>query len=80
LELELYVSKVGLSPLEAIVVGTLNGAKVMGLDDVLGTVDVGKYADLVLVEKNPLEDIGSLQDKENVKLVLRDGEVVKNSL
>jgi len=80
LELELYVSKVGLSPLEAIVVGTLNGAKVMGLDDVLGTVEVGKYADLVLVEKNPLDDIGSLQDEENVKLVLRDGEVVKNSL
>mgnify|MGYP006306470907 CR=1 FL=1 len=80
LELELYVSKVGLSPLEAIVIGTLNGAKMMGLDDRLGTIEADKYADLVLVEENPLEDIGSLQKEENVKLVLRDGDVVKNIL
>ena len=80
LELELYVSKVGLSPLEAIVIGTLNGAKVMGLDDRLGTIEADKCADLVLVEENPLEDIGSLQKEENVKLVLRDGDVVKNIL
>jgi len=80
LELELYVSKVRLSPLEAIVIGTLNGAKMMGLDDRLGTIEADKYADLVLVEENPLEDIGSLQKEENVKLVLRDGDVVKNIL
>ena len=41
-ELELYVEKVGLSPLDAIKIGTLNGIKVMGLEDKLGTMEANK--------------------------------------
>jgi imidazolonepropionase-like amidohydrolase len=76
LELQLYVEGVGLSPLEAVRIGTLNGAKVIGRDD-LGTVEEGKVADLILLEKNPLDDIRCLQNADNTKLVMKGGNVVK---
>ncbi len=79
LELELYVEKVGLSPLEAIKIGTLNGAKAMGRND-LGTLEVGKLADLIAVEENPLDNIKSLQDERKTKLVMKAGEIYKNNL
>jgi len=79
-ELELYVEKVGLSPLEALTIGTLNGAIVMGKEDQLGTVEANKEADLILLSKDPLTDIESLQNKYNVKLVLKAGKIVKNIL
>ena len=79
-ELELYVEKVGLSPIEAIRIGTLNGAKVMGIDEQLGTIEPNKLADLMVTSKDPLKDIKCLQEKDNIKLVLKDGIIIKNSL
>jgi imidazolonepropionase-like amidohydrolase len=80
LELELYVEGVGVSPMEAIRIGTLNGAKVMGKEETLGTLEPGKLADIIAVGVNPLDDIKSLQEKENIKLVMKGGEVLKNLL
>ena len=79
-ELELYVDNIGLDPIEAIKIGTLNGAKVMGKEDSLGTIEPGKLADIIAVAVNPLEDIKGLQAKENIKLVMKGGETYKNSL
>ena len=45
--------------------------------DTLGTVEVGKMADLIIVDRNPLEDVSALRD---VWLVLKEGEVVVNQL
>ncbi|MDH5791049.1 MAG: amidohydrolase family protein [Candidatus Bathyarchaeota archaeon] len=80
LELELYVERVGLNPLEAIKIGTLNGARAMGLEGSLGTLEAGKLADIIAVGESPLENINSLQEKGNIKLVIKDGEVLKNIL
>ncbi|MCD6263598.1 amidohydrolase family protein [Candidatus Bathyarchaeota archaeon] len=79
LELELYVKEVGLTPLEAIKIGTLNGAIAMGRRD-LGTLEEGKLADIIAVEVNPLEDVKSLQEEDNVRLVMKGGEVYKDNL
>ncbi len=78
-ELQLYVEKVGLSPLSAIKIGTLNGAKVMGRGD-LGLIEAGMKADIIALERNPIEDIRCLQDEDNVKLVIKGGIVYKNGL
>jgi len=59
-ELELYV-EAGLSPLEAIRSATVVPADVMGLSADVGTIEVGKRADLVVLDRNPLEDIHSLR-------------------
>ena len=57
-ELELFV-KAGLSPMEALQTATLNPATYLGLIDMVGTVEMGKKADLVLLEANPLENISN---------------------
>jgi imidazolonepropionase-like amidohydrolase len=55
-ELALLV-EAGLSPLEALQAATLNPAKFLGKTDTYGTIQVGRVADLVLLDMNPLEDI-----------------------
>ena len=79
LELELYVEKVGLTPLEAIKICTLNGSKAMGRDD-LGVLEKGKVADLIALEKSPLDNIRCLQDANNTKLVVKEGRTFKNRI
>ena len=60
----------GFSPLEAISIGTLNGAKYLGRDSRIGSIAPGKQADLVLVAGNPAERIA---DVRNVETVFRQG-------
>ncbi|MBW8305036.1 MAG: amidohydrolase family protein [Brevundimonas sp.] len=47
----------GMQPLEAIRAGTLNGAKALGMDGDIGSLEVGKLADMVVLDENPLENI-----------------------
>jgi imidazolonepropionase-like amidohydrolase len=80
LELELYVEKVGLTPREALTIGTLNCAKVMGLEEKLGTLKPGKFGDLIAVDGDPLENVRVLQDKDRVRLVLAGWKTRKSLL
>jgi imidazolonepropionase-like amidohydrolase len=68
-ELELLV-EAGFSPVEAIKIGTLNGATYLGLADRIGTIAAGKNADLFIVKGNPAANIN---DVENVIVVFKDG-------
>jgi len=74
-ELEL-LREAGLHPLEVFRAATLNGAEALGLGDVLGTVEPGKLADLVVASENPLANIASLYGTGTIKLTER-GEVVR---
>ena len=67
--LELLV-EAGFSPLEAIRIGTLNGATFLGRGDVVGSIAVGKQADLVIIDGNPAAQIS---DVRKVQLVFRQG-------
>ena len=69
---------VGLSPMEAIVATTKTAAECMGWGDALGTLEPGKLADVVIAKSDPLVDIRSLEDNDNIAVVLKDGVVVKN--
>ncbi|OGP62501.1 MAG: hypothetical protein A2V65_08580 [Deltaproteobacteria bacterium RBG_13_49_15] len=77
-ELKLLVGQ-GFTPLEAIESGTRIAAGVLGLDHELGTIEEGKLADLIVVEGNPLEDIGVLLDKKAITLIMQDGKLVKGA-
>jgi imidazolonepropionase-like amidohydrolase len=68
-EVELLV-EAGFAPEQAILIATLNGARFMGVEREVGSIDVGKTADLVLVKGNPAKRI---KDIENVTLVFKDG-------
>ncbi len=72
-----YYAEYGMSPMEAIQTGTIRGAEVLGWGDKLGTIEPGKWADLVAVSGDPLKDIKELQ---HVKFVMKGGMVYKNEL
>lgn len=71
-ELEWYVD-IGLTQMEAIVTATVNAAMLLGEAQDLGTLEPGKFADLIAVSENPLEDISALTD---VDFVMKGGTVV----
>ncbi|MFN0156581.1 MAG: amidohydrolase family protein [Bacteroidota bacterium] len=73
-EFPLHV-KAGQSPMEAIQSGTTISAQALALDDRIGSIAVGKYADIIAVAGNPLENILLLQ---NVAFVMKAGVVYKN--
>jgi len=77
-EMELMVRLGGASEMTAIIAGTRNAAWSLSIDDKVGTIEVGKSADLLVLAsgKNPLEDITILQDKENIKRVFLKGKIV----
>lgn len=67
----------GLTPMESIKAGTINAAYVLRKDKEIGSLEVGKLADITLVEGNPLEDIKCIGDAENIKAVFINGKKVK---
>jgi len=70
-EIELLVSKAGFSPLEAIRSATLIGARTVGQDKQIGTLEAGKRADIVFLAKNPMLGIANLR---SVELTVKDGQ------
>ena len=68
-EIELLV-EAGFSPVQAIKIGTLNGAIFLGKQDQTGSIAVGKDADLVVIKGNPGT---SISDIEKVEIVFKDG-------
>lgn len=68
--------KLGMTPLAAIQAATINAADLLGWSDRVGSLEPGHYADLVAVEGDPLKDVTVL---ENVKVVMKGGEVVKGA-
>jgi imidazolonepropionase-like amidohydrolase len=75
LEFVSLVKDTGMTPARAIQSGTMINAEVMDWQDHIGSIDKGKYADLVAVAGDPLSDITELQ---RVKFVMKGGRVVKN--
>jgi imidazolonepropionase-like amidohydrolase len=67
--------KLGLTPLQSIQAATINAADLLGWPDKVGAIEAGKWADLVAVDGDPLQDVTSL---EHVKFVMKGGEVVRD--
>ena len=75
-EFEYYV-QYGMTPMQSIRTGTAVAAELLGWGDKLGTIEAGKWADLVAVSGDPLKDITEV---EKVKFVMKGGEVYKNEM
>ncbi len=73
-ELEIYVDY-GMTPMQAIQTATKNAAEAIWLDQDTGTLEAGKFADIIAVEGDPLKDIRILQDKKKIKIVMKEGEI-----
>ena len=72
-----YMVKYGQTPIQAIQSATINAADLLGKTDRIGTIEKGKFADIIAVEGNPLDNISIL---ENVSFVMKGGVVYKNEI
>ena len=75
-ELHAFVENAGISEMDTIVAATLNGAKVLKVDDITGSLEAGKSADLLVINGNPLKNIRDLT-VQNMELIMKEGEVIK---
>jgi imidazolonepropionase-like amidohydrolase len=79
-DIELFVTEMGFSPMEAIVASTKHGAELVRMESETGTIEEGKLADILVVDGDPLEDIAILQDRARLAMVMKDGKVMVNTL
>jgi imidazolonepropionase-like amidohydrolase len=77
LEFEWLAKRAGMGSVRAIQSGTITNAQVMGWQDQIGSITKGKFADLIAVAGNPLDDITELQ---RVRFVMKGGKVIRNDL
>jgi imidazolonepropionase-like amidohydrolase len=77
LDFEALVKRAGITPARAIQAATTVNAEVLGWQDQIGSIDNGKFADLIAVSGDPLTDITELQ---HVKFVMKGGKVIRNDL
>ncbi|MDP8002718.1 MAG: amidohydrolase family protein [Caldisphaera sp.] len=80
MELKLLYEKVNMSPLEVIKAATVNAAEAAGLKGKVGEIKKGSFADIIVIDGDPLSNINLLTNTENVKLVIKEGEIYKNKL
>lgn len=71
-----YMTEVGMKPMAAIKSSTVNGAKLLGIFDKVGSIETGKWADIIAVEEDPIKNISTLM---NVKFVMKNGKIYKNN-
>jgi imidazolonepropionase-like amidohydrolase len=79
-DLQYFVKYIGMTPKEALLSATRLGGEIMMRPDELGQVREGFIADIVLVDGDPLADLGILVDPEKIALVMKDGVIHKNLL
>ena len=65
--------KAGLTPFQAIETATINSARLLKVDDILGTIEPGKKAHLAIFKNDPTEDINNILD---CRMTVKDGEIV----
>ena len=75
-EAEYYVAA-GMTPLQALRSGTIETAKLLDADKDIGSIEVGKYADIIAVPMDPTQDIKALRQ---IQFVMKGGEVYRNDM
>ncbi|MHA4811203.1 amidohydrolase family protein [Flavitalea flava] len=73
-EMILLVQDAGFTPIDALIAATQNGAMALGLDQHCGTIDINKTADLVVLDKNPLENINNIL---SIYMVIKAGKIFR---
>ena len=75
-----YMVEAGMTPMEAIVASTRMGALCMGIGNETGVLREGMFADLLVVDGDPLQNVRILEDRARLRLIIKDGVVVKDTL
>ena len=75
-----FLIEAGMSPMQAIVSATGAAGRLLGLGDRIGTITPGKWADLLVVDGDPLLDVKLLQDRARIRLVMKGGGIQRTDL
>ncbi|MDZ5035272.1 amidohydrolase family protein, partial [Clostridium perfringens] len=77
---EMYaLNKAGLTEKEVLLAATKNGAEMLRIDKITGTIEEGKYADIIVLQGNPLEDIHEV-DADKMEIIMKEGHFVKRNI
>jgi imidazolonepropionase-like amidohydrolase len=68
--------ELGMSTMDAIIAATKTAAEAIGIEDKVGTIEEGKIADIILIDGDPLQDIGLLGTENKIKMVMKEGEII----
>jgi imidazolonepropionase-like amidohydrolase len=80
MELVQYVREGIMDEKESVIASTRSAADAIGMLDCLGTLEKGKYADCLVLKKDPLKDITCLQDLEALSLVFKEGSLIRGEI
>jgi imidazolonepropionase-like amidohydrolase len=75
-----WKARMGMNPMNAIISATKVNAEICGLSDKLGTITEGKWADMIVVDGNPLEEVQLFAQSDKIVMVMKEGRVVKDLL
>jgi imidazolonepropionase-like amidohydrolase len=69
-----------MTPMEVLLSATKVNAELFRMSDKIGSVEPNKYADLIVVDGNPLKNLRTLQNQDNLKVIMKGGRVFKQTL
>jgi len=69
-----------MKPMEVLLSATRVNAELFRMSDKIGSVEPGKYADLIVLDGDPLRNLRALQNQDNLKLIMKGGRVYKQAL
>ncbi len=75
-EMYSFVEKAGISPMDTILAATRDGAEMLKVGDITGTLEEGKFADLLVIDGNPLENIRAIA-VDNMDVIMKEGAIIK---
>ncbi|MHA1356130.1 MAG: amidohydrolase family protein [Candidatus Heimdallarchaeota archaeon] len=75
-ELRFMVENVGMTHVQALQTATINGARAIQREETIGSIEVGKFADIVICKKDPTKDVTILENLSNISHVVKDGKVM----
>ncbi len=75
-EVRLMVEDVGMNTTQALQAATIEGARAIWMDEKIGSIEKGKFADILICNQNPLENINHITDYKNFSHVIKDGKIM----
>ncbi len=78
-DIDLFVRLLGFSPMQAILAATKSGAQIMGMSEQIGSVQIGYFADLLLVDGDPTQDVTIVQQEDKIIAVMKQGKLHKRA-
>lgn len=78
MNIKLLVDLVGFTPYQALETATVKNAEILKINEKTGSIEIGKWADIIIVDGNPDEDIAIIGSSDKILMVMRDGMVLKN--